>query len=39
LLLEGCELDEARHSLDRADGRLRAAKALVDAQRLRGDRI
>jgi N-acetylmuramic acid 6-phosphate etherase len=39
LLLEGCELDEARHILDRADGRLRAAKALVDAQRLRGDRI
>ena len=33
LLLEGCELDEARTILERSGGRLRAATALVDRQR------
>jgi N-acetylmuramic acid 6-phosphate etherase len=33
LLLEGCELNEARTILERSGGRLRAAKALVDRQR------
>jgi N-acetylmuramic acid 6-phosphate etherase len=32
LLLEGCEIDEAAATLDRAGGQLRAAKALIDTR-------
>lgn len=38
LLLEGCELDEARKLLDRTGGRLRNAKALVGTQKSRRNR-
>ena len=33
LVLEGCEVDEARAMLDRTGGRLRAAKALAEARK------
>ena len=33
LLLEGCDLDEAARMLDRSDGRLREAKALIETRR------
>ncbi|HJU19712.1 MAG TPA: N-acetylmuramic acid 6-phosphate etherase [Stellaceae bacterium] len=38
LVLEGCSLDEAREILDRAGGRLGAAKALVETRRARQSR-
>jgi N-acetylmuramic acid 6-phosphate etherase len=34
LLLEGCDLDDARNVLDRAGGQLRAAKALIDTHKI-----
>jgi N-acetylmuramic acid 6-phosphate etherase len=33
LVIEGCEVDEARAMLDRTGGRLRAAKALAEARK------
>ena len=38
LLLEGCNLDDARNVLDRAGGQLRAAKALIDTHRISRNR-
>jgi N-acetylmuramic acid 6-phosphate etherase len=38
LLLEGCNLDDARTVLDRAGGQLRAAKALIDTHRISRNR-
>jgi N-acetylmuramic acid 6-phosphate etherase len=34
LLLEGCDVNEATRTLDRAGGQLRAAKALIDTRRI-----
>jgi N-acetylmuramic acid 6-phosphate etherase len=39
LLLEGCELKEARAMLDRTGGRLRAAKALAEARKSPPNRV
>jgi N-acetylmuramic acid 6-phosphate etherase len=39
LLLEGCELNEARAMLDRTGGRLRAAKALAKARNSPRNRV
>jgi N-acetylmuramic acid 6-phosphate etherase len=39
LLLEGCELNEARAMLDRTGGRLRAAKALAKARNSSTSRV
>jgi N-acetylmuramic acid 6-phosphate etherase len=33
LLLEGCDIDEATKTLDRAGGELRTAKAMIDSRR------
>jgi N-acetylmuramic acid 6-phosphate etherase len=38
LLLEGCNLDDARNVLDRTGGQLRAAKALIDTHRISRNR-
>jgi N-acetylmuramic acid 6-phosphate etherase len=34
LLIEGCDIDEATKTLDRAGGQLRAARALIDTRRI-----
>jgi N-acetylmuramic acid 6-phosphate etherase len=38
LLLEGCNLDDARNVLDRTGGQLRAAKAWIDTHRISRNR-